>query len=65
MLPLIQSGELSFNLTNMNILNQYNAIEDGTYQAVISSIFSLNPYDNNSLMDNQTQSTGGYLYSIA
>lgn len=65
-LSLIQSGESSSELNSTNILNQYNDIEDGTYQNNISSILSSNPYNMysyvDSLRDNAAQgTTGNYL----
>lgn len=66
-IPLIQSGEPASALSDTNILYQYNAIENGTYQSAVSSILSSNPYDMygsiNSLLNSQAQSTGVYLDS--
>jgi hypothetical protein len=67
-LPLIQSGESSSELSNINILNEYNAIEDGTYQYTVPSILSSSPYNMYSNVDslhgNQIQGTGSYLDSL-
>lgn len=64
-LSLIQGSESSSELAGMNILNEYNDIEDGTYQNNISSILSSNPYNMynyiDSLQNNETKSTGNYL----
>ncbi|MDP4142922.1 MAG: hypothetical protein Q8936_00365 [Bacillota bacterium] len=64
-LSLIQSGESSSDLTESNILYQFNAIESGIYQAAASKITSSDPstvYNSvNSLLDNQTESTGNNL----
>lgn len=64
-LSLIQGSESSSELAGMNILNEYNDIEDGTYQNNISNILSSNPYNMysyvDSLKNNSAQGTGNYL----
>lgn len=64
-LSLIQGSESNSELANTSILNEYNDIEDGTYQTNISSILSSNPYNMynyvDSLQNNENQITGNYL----
>lgn len=62
MLPLIQNGESSSELTNMNIFSQYNSIADGVYQNLFSKLYPSNQYKTYnyaaSLQNNETQGSG-------
>ncbi|WP_234121589.1 hypothetical protein [Clostridium hydrogenum] len=68
-LPLIQSSESTSELNSENILNEYDSIENGTYQENLSSILASNSNgtynSDSSIQNNETQSTGNYLdYSV-
>lgn len=67
-ISLLDSGNSSSYNSLLNILSQYNSIEDGTFNPDLSSILSSNPstlYSSiNSLGNNQTQSSGNNIDSI-
>jgi hypothetical protein len=68
-ISLLKSDNPTGDTIDTNILSQYNAIEDGTYQYNLSSILSSNlngMYNNiSSLQNNQTKSIGEYLDTTA
>ncbi|GFP75787.1 hypothetical protein [Clostridium fungisolvens] len=61
-LPLLETGDSTSELSTINILNQYNGIENGTYTSNTSTILSSNPYNLysniESLSNNKGQGSG-------
>lgn len=61
-LPMIQNGESSSELANMNVFSQYNSIADGTYQNLFSKLYPSSQYKmynyTDSLQNNKTNGTG-------
>lgn len=67
-ISLLNSGNTSSENSLINILSQYNSIQDGTFQTDISSILSNNPSNLYSYIDslgnNETQVWGNNVDSI-